>query len=531
MIRKTRALATALALLTLGSGLGGLTARQVLASSSHVSSTLTVSWYQEPDTVWPSITGSRSVSQFLRSVVDTLIWLNPKGQVTPDLATSWKISNHAQTYVFNLRKGVTFQDGSPFNAAAVVKTINFIEAPKTHSFSAIGALGPFKDVKALGKYKVRFDFKQPYAAFLPRLGEPIMGFESPKSIAAYQKDPSTMPVSTGPYQIISFTPNQSITLVRYAKYHWGPKALGYSGPGKIDKIVFHISAVSEARLAELQSGQAQLIDGVPGVYYKKYKGNSQFRETALPLSGVGIWSVINNTKFPTNIKAVRQAILYYTNRPAVIKIADDNVFPVSWGPIQKGTLGYFPTFNSWYHYNPAKGTKLMKAAGFKKVNGIWTKGGKKATIDFTAIANNADYPALAQAIQGDLQRAGFNTTFAQFSVTAWSDNNTKGNETMTPLQWTDVDPDALRLLFTPGNPFSWCHYNNPTFTRMVDKAAGLPNMSKRLKIYKQAETILMRDAVMMPLHYNADLVMMAKTLKGVKVYAQGGLILWTASLS
>lgn len=532
MLRTKRTVNAVLALvLSAGFVFGGVVAKRALASPARTISTLTISFYQEPDSLWPGITGSRSVGQILTSVVDTMVYLSPKGKVTPDLATKWTISNHAKTYRFYLRKGVTFQDGTPFNAQAVVDNWNWEVDPSTGSKSAIGDLGPYASSRAVSKYVVQVNFSQPYAAFLPRLGTSVMGFQSPQSIAAYKSNPSTLPVTTGPFQIISFTPNQSVVLQRNARYNWAPALLKHKGPAKLSKVVFHIVAEAQSRIAELESGQAQLADGIPGAYFKQYKSSSQYAESALPLSGVGIWAVLNEHKFPTNIKAVREAIMYDVNRPAVVQLADDGVFPVTWGPIQKGTLGYFPEFNSYYHYSPAKANQIMKRAGWKKVGGIWTKSGKKAVIDLTSIANNADYPALAQAIQGDLQQAGFGTTFEQYAIPAWVDNNAKGNENITPLQWTDVDPDALRVLFTPGHPFSWCNYNNSKFSALVNKAAGISSMKARLVLYKQAEKMLMNDAVLMPLHWNADLVLMSRGVKNFQTYASGGFVLINTTVS
>ena len=92
---------------------------------------------------------------------------------------------------------------------------------------------------------------------------------------------------------------------------------------------------------------------------------------------------------------------------------------VSNTPIQKGTTGYYAALERLYPYNPAKAAKILTADGWSKVGGIWTTGGKKLTLDITAISSVPEYPLIAQGIQGSLRKNGFDATVRQLAVPAW----------------------------------------------------------------------------------------------------------------
>jgi peptide/nickel transport system substrate-binding protein len=483
--------------------------------------TLTIAFSQEPDTLDPAVTGLTAVAQIDRNIVDTLIWITPNGKYTPDLATSWTITDGGKVYTFQLRHGVKFQDGTPFNAQAVVFNFERIMNPATKSIGAIGAMGPFQSAKAVGQYTVVVTMKAPYAPFLTNLGDPTLGMQSPTAIKKEGANYGLHPVGTGPFEVQSYTPNSSLVLVRNPDYDWAPPALKVNGPAKIAKLVFDIELSGQTRIDQILSGEAQAVDGTPALYYKKLGTEPGYTQFPVPIPGAGEYAVINNSKWPTNQLAVRQAILYYVNRQGLVALADQGVYPVIWGPLQPGTLGYTPKFNGMYAYSPTKGAEVLEKAGWKKVNGIWTKDGRQLTIAITNIADIQDIPDLAVAIQGYLQKAGMVATIRQYNDNAWHAANVKGVENITPLEFSSTDPDLLRIEFTPGQYFNWSKYNNPEVTKILDEAEVNPNPTSRLQEYYQAETILMDQAVMLPEHENDDLMLLKSNVKGIIDYFGG----------
>ncbi len=500
------------------------------AKAASAPQTLTVSWDNNPDSLNPALTGYLPVDQIDRNVFDTLTWETPDEAITPYLATNWKISDGGRTYTFWLRHDVKFQDGTPFDAAAVVTNLNYIANPATHSISAVGSLGPYKSSRAVGRYEVVVNFTSPYAPCLARFGEPLLGMQSPAAIAKYPKNPTMLPVGSGPYEFASFTPNSRIVLVRNPGYHWSPPALHGQGPGNINKVIYDIVESGQARVNQLQTGEAQLVNNTPGLYFKTLGSDPAYRAVSVPVSGVPVSAVINNSKWPTNSTAVRQAIIYSIDRAGVIKLADSGQYPQAWGPVQKGTVGYDPRLNGMYPYNPAQAAHILTAVGWKKVGGIWTKDGRRLTIQISTNPN-FDFPLLAQAIQGYLQKAGMVATIKTMATPAWVGSMLQGEENMSPaFSYTDVDADVLRLMFTKGQYFNWWKYDNSKVTQLLNSAVAEVNTAKRLQMYGQAQQIIMKDAATMPIHVNGDLVMTSSKLTGMGLYPGGPMVFYTASI-
>src|SRR6478609_7075386 len=149
---------------------------------------LVVGWAEPIDTLNPATTGARNVGPLDLNIFDTLVWLTPEFEVTPHLATKWTVSDDGKTYTFTLREGVTFHDGTPFDAEAVVANIKYITDKATQSKISLGLLGPCGTATAVDKMTVQFTCATPYAPLLAQLGEPYLGMQSPKAIAEFGKD-------------------------------------------------------------------------------------------------------------------------------------------------------------------------------------------------------------------------------------------------------------------------------------------------------------------------------------------------------
>ncbi len=99
-----------------------------------------------------------------RNIFDTLVWLTPDFKLTPDLATTWEVSPDGKTYTFTLREDVTFHDGTPFDAAAVVANVDYIADKDTQSKISLSLLGPCATAVATSKYTVQITCTAPYCA-------------------------------------------------------------------------------------------------------------------------------------------------------------------------------------------------------------------------------------------------------------------------------------------------------------------------------------------------------------------------------
>jgi peptide/nickel transport system substrate-binding protein len=515
----------------LAAGALSLAAQGAIAQTPNKNAKLTVGWAEPIDSLNPATTGARNVGPLAMNIFDTLVWLTPEFEVTPHLATKWTVSDDGKTYTFTLREGVTFHDGTPFDAEAVVANIKYITDKATQSKISLGLLGPCGTAEAVDKMTVKFTCATPYAPFLAQLGEPYLGIQSPKAIAEFGKDLALHPTGTGPFAFVSYEPNQSLVLKRNEAYNWGPAAVKHSGPANIAEIKFQIVPNSQARVSQFQSGQSQMMQQTPGVYWNAFQKAGTYTAIPVPISGLGIFAPINASKFPTDDIHVRKAIQYAIDKKGVIQLAEAGVFPPSNTPLLKGMTGYDASLEDSYPYDPAKAEASLKEGGWTKSGEFWEKDGKRLAFTINAIATVPSYPLLAQAMQGYLRKIGMDVQVQQLATPAWLAANTSGEMSMTPLQYIGVDPDALHFWFLPNEYFNWSKFSDPQLTKLITEGQQERDPAKRTKIYHEAQKIIMDNAVMMPIRQNIDLVMTSKKLTGV-TYAGGGFeYLWAASLA
>jgi peptide/nickel transport system substrate-binding protein len=519
------------ALLAAGCLTVGAQAAMAQAPQPNKNAKLTIGWAEPVDSLNPATTGARNVGPINANIFDTLVWLTPDFKVTPHLAKSWNVSDDGKTYTLDLREDVAFHDGAPFDAEAVVANVKYITNESTQSKIALGLLGPCASATAVSKYTVRFNCKTPYAPFLAQLGEPYLGMQSPTAIEKYGKDLGLHPTGTGPFEFVSYEPNQSVVVKRNEKYNWNPSAVGHKGPPNIAQITFQIVPNAQARVSQFQAGQSQMMQQTPGVYWNALQKTGKYDAIPIPISGLGIFAPINASKFPTDDIAVRKAIQYAVDKKGVIQLAEAGVFPVSNTPLQKGMTGYDASLEDSYPFDPAKAEAILKEAGWTKPGEFWEKDGKRLSLKLTAISTVSHYPLIAQAIQGYLRKVGMDAQVQQLATPAWLAANVSGDMNLTPLQYIGVDPDALHFWFLPGEYFNWSHFSDPKLTELITRGQQELDPSKREGIYHEVQKIIMDQAVMMPIRQNIDLVMTTKNLTGLTYIGGGFEYLGAASLS
>src|ERR1700733_12346560 len=210
MFMITRKRATAAAALAVLAGVLAACGSSSASGSGSSDKTLTVAWAENPAPLNPAVSSQQDVGPIDANIFDTRTWLTPEGK----------------TYTFTLRSGVKFQDGTPFNAQAVVANIKYVTAKATASTVAIGLLGPCVTATAVSQYVVALSCWTPFAPLPTQLSEPFLGIQPPAALTKYGPNLGNHLVGTGPYSLQSFTPNSSVVLKRNPAYDWAPPARG-----------------------------------------------------------------------------------------------------------------------------------------------------------------------------------------------------------------------------------------------------------------------------------------------------------------
>src|SRR3954468_3162116 len=307
---------TALAVV-LVSGCTASSSGPVSGSGRSGAQALTAAVFQNRDALDPAVTGLVAVSQIDASIFDTLTYkFAGDDKIYPGLATSYDVSPDGKTYTFQLRKDVKFQDGTPFNAAAVKANFDHIADPATKSKSALGALGPYQETQVVGDDEVKVVFKEPNLAFENEMSETTLGMSSPAALQKYGSDYGNHPVGTGPYKFVSFQNGQQVRVTRNPDYKWGPDKLG-SGPAKLSGITFRILSDASAQRNAFNTNEIQVAGALTPQDVKTAVDAGAKKATATS-TGMPYGYLINVTKSPTDDLAVRQAIQQAIDKKSIL---------------------------------------------------------------------------------------------------------------------------------------------------------------------------------------------------------------------
>ncbi|WP_035281359.1 ABC transporter substrate-binding protein [Brevibacterium album] len=208
---------------------------------------------------WVSLDPLRATTYVSYSVLLTmyeqLFDLTAEGEVVPNLATGYEVSEDGLTYTVALREDVEFQDGEPFDADAVVTNVDRMRDP-ANGCSCLGEMGMLEDVRAKDPHTVEFLLNRPHAGFPTAVLASAPGMmASPAAIEASGGDLGANPVGTGPFQLVSEVADSSVRMEAWE---------GYRDPERpyLDGVEFRVIADTDSRYSSLASTSIDVADNV-----------------------------------------------------------------------------------------------------------------------------------------------------------------------------------------------------------------------------------------------------------------------------
>jgi len=324
--------------------------RAALAQSGKDSLSLALSL--EPTGLDPTTKASAEIAEVvLYNIFETLTKINADGSVTPLLAESWEVSPDLRTYTFKLRRGVKFQNGEPFNAAAV--KFSFERAGAEKSTNKDKRTFANLSTQVVDPYTVVVLNRDIDPNFLFLLGQATSIIVEPRSAEGNE----TRPVGTGPYRLGQWARGSSLTLLRWD---------GYRNPAaaRIAKVTFRFIADPAAQVASLLSGDVDLFPHASvGRSIEQFRHDSRFQVLLNGSQSKAILA-INNRRKPLDDVRVRRAIAAAIDRKAVIAGAVEGFGVPIGSHYVPGAFGYVDT-TGINPYDPEKAKALLAEAGVK----------------------------------------------------------------------------------------------------------------------------------------------------------------------
>lgn len=467
----------------------GLAAPQVQAQTPP--NVLIVGQIAEPQSLDPHTVTATNDFRILVNIYDGLVrYKDGTLEVEPSLAESWQISDDGKTYTFKLRTGVTFHDGSPFNAQAV--KFNFDRMlDKNHPFYNTGPFplsfnfASIDKVNVIDDNTVEFKLKNAFAPFLSNLAYPTGLIVSPAAVEKYGKEYGRHPSGTGPFKFVEWQSSQRVVVERNPDY--------WDGKAALDAVVFRPITDANTRVAEMMAGGIDVMVEVPPDNLATFRNDSNFKVSEEV--GPHVWFSILNTKDgPFKDKRVRQAANYAVNKQGLVDNVLQGTATVSAGPVPPA-FAWVKSDVKPYPYDPEKAKALLAEAGVEKpsVKFLITEGG----------SGMLDPVTMGTAIQADLQAVGFDVKIESYewnSFLAQVNGGLEGKADMAEMAWMVNDPDTLPYLtlrsaaLPDKGGFNSGYYENPKLDEILEKARTSTDQAERAKLYAEVQQIVHDDA-------------------------------------
>ena len=466
---------------------------------------------------------------------DNLTFLDKDGKPGPWLATSWTISPDGKTYTFKLKQGVTFADGTPFNAQAVVANFEHMLAPTTRSPLAGPYITPYDASKVIDDYTLQVSLKNPYSPFLYVLAQGWLGMESPKAIKA--DTPAQLcanPVGSGPFKMTSYTPNVGVTYVRRDGYNWGPPELGQSGPANLDGVDISWIGQDPVRYNSLLSGQYQLSGYVPPQNGPTVGNNPQFVYEDVNRIGWPFTIDFNTSRAPLDDPNVRKALVEGVNTAAIVQTSQFGQRPTATSYLDSVTEFYDPKAKL-PGYNVTDANSLLDKAGWQTKNaaGVRTKNGKEFDLALP-VSNATTVSPVYDLLQAQLKNLGVNLKIQLEPQTQVTTQRYAGDYDLLAGVWHTNTPDVLYIKYASSQIPDSKHLGqnlsrltDPALDTLLEQARETTDLAKLTDLYSQAQQRLVTDVPGLPIYQNTVLWAFNKKLHNVIVNTSHGTPLLT----
>jgi peptide/nickel transport system substrate-binding protein len=474
-----------------------------------------------PSGIDPHVNASSELGIPLTSVYDTLVYLDPETRgFVPGLAERWEISEDGLAYTFYLKEA-KFHDGTAFDADAVRFNLDRITSADLKSQKAAFMLGPYDRTEVVDKSTVRIVLKQPFAPLLDSLSQVYLGMASPSAVQKWGTEYQLHQVGTGPFVMADYMPGDHLLLTPNPDYAWGP-ALYEHPRAQVAEIEFRFYTDPATRSPALETGQADIMGEIPPQDAKRLQSKAGFQVQAVPIPGVSLMFFLNTTRAPLDDVRVRQALLYGTDRQAIVSTVFGGLSPIAYGPLAAITLGYDASVQSLYPYDDQKAAALLAEAGWADADGdgVLDKNGQPLALD-AILMSFGSMPEASQLLASQWQSLGIRVDSRVVSYPEALQIAQEGNYHLIPFNLSGSDPDILRKFFHSGASFNWSKADDPEMDGWLDQAAQISDRAQRVGLYSQIQQRVMDEALVVPIRDYVNLNGVSSRVEGLRFDAQG----------
>lgn len=463
----------------------------------------------DPKSLDPALSTDVPTGRAVSYLFDGLTRFSPDAKVGPALATRWEVTPDGRTYLFHLRSGVRFHDGSLLHASDVVHSFTRVLDPANKSGRpwplypiagarafAAGKAPVVTGVTAVDDSTVRIVLDTALAIFPKLLAMPVASVVPAK----ISPDFGEHPIGTGAWTLAAWQHDDYVLLARNPEY--------FGGAPKLDSLMIRIIPEPSTAVAEFESGNVDLLY-VPEADAQRWEQTDQKKALLTSAPALRLWYVaLNTTRGPLKDVRVRQALNHAVDVRTILDKLLGGRGHLAAGVIPP-TLEGADDARAPYAYDTAAARKLLVAAGYAKGFDVelW-------------VPQDPAFARVAESIQSYLAVVGVRVKLVQRESAAAREAARNGQADMIVKDWYADYPDAENFLYpllhgaNRGVGGNVSFYENPVFDKIVSQSRIEQDSAKRDALYRQADSLAFADAPMIYLFFYNELYAVQPWVKG-----------------
>lgn len=450
-----------------------------------------------------------STERLMRMLMfDSLLGIDLRGNIQPNLAEAWEISPDGKVYTFRLRKGVQFHSGKELTAEDVKFSMHYTMEPKNGAYG-FSRLTLVDRVEAPEKHVARVYLKKPTAVFLTSLTS-IQSFPviPNGSLEPGVMKPTQFPPGTGPFRFVEWLPGQRVVFQRFEN-HWGHKAY-------VDRVVIRPIPDTTVRFTALQAGDVDIIERTPYEWVKqvvdgKVKGIGFVKAAIAGYRRL----IFNVARPPLDNKKLRQAIAHAIDKKEILD--------ATYMGFGEPTDQKYPKGNAWF----LKGARAY-GQDLDRSKSLLKEAGYKGEILEILSDNAAFHTTETTVLQSQLKKIGVSVKLNMLEWGAYREQQRKGNFHLL-VYGGSIDPDPS-LTYGPdiaceqdlkSRSSNMPGYCDKEIDALLEKAEVEPNHSKRKEIFERIIAKVSEDVPELPIGYVPRFYSFRDYVKGFATNSEG----------
>ncbi|HKK93927.1 MAG TPA: ABC transporter substrate-binding protein [Longimicrobiales bacterium] len=493
-----------------------LVALSLLLGLGLAQKTLTIARPTDPVSLDPQFETTAPGSWVFSQILEPLITTNQNMEIEGRLATAWEFVDDNRLR-FTLREGVTFHDGTPFNADAVKFTWErAFEGDPPGRWKSLA--GPVEGIEIVDEYTVDLVAAQPYGPLLLTATMPYTGIVSPTAVEEMGEDFSRAPVGTGPFSFVEWRSNERIVLEAFDDYWRGRPAL--------DQVIFRTIPEEGARMLSLRAGEVDMVllptpSDLPGL-----EADPNFIVEGAP--GVGVFYLaFNLDREAVADVRVRQAVAHAVDRQLIVDAILEGGGVLATSVIGEPVFGYKDMrLTERYPYDPERARELLEEAGYTLGDDGLMRDADGETLTLELLPSNGRSlkdREIAEALQEFLRQVGIDV---EMDIFEWATTfelmrGAQLDYDLNSFTWFTTTADADYTMYSnyvsdqlPPSSWNRWRYANDDVDEWLKAARASLDPDEREALYGRVQDQLAEDLPALPLYGSYEVAALSADVTG-----------------